>query len=82
MAKQKSKPQIMVGDVRYKLTEISEYIATIEFLNRKYRDALAFAEKHIKSGKAWDQECENVTGEALCPKPPKGFTEGPEIPLR
>lgn len=80
MGGQKSKPQIIVGDVRYKLTEISEFIAALESLNRKYRDALAFAEKHIKSGKAWDRECEKLIGVALRPKPPEGFTEGPGIP--
>jgi hypothetical protein len=82
MDRQKSKPQIMVGDVKSRLTEVAEFITTIESLNRQYREALAFAEKQIKSGKAWDEECENVIGEALRPKPPKGFTGGPEIPLR
>jgi hypothetical protein len=76
MGEPKSKPNIVVGDVRLFLRGISDYIDALEFLNRKYRDALAFAEKHIKSGKAWDRECEKVIGEALRPKPPKGFTEG------
>jgi hypothetical protein len=61
----------MIVDSKYWLKGISAYFDALESLNRKYRDALAFAEKRIKSGEGWNQECENVIGEALRPKRPK-----------
>jgi hypothetical protein len=53
---------------------IPDYINVLKGIIGRYRSALFFIDEHMKAGKAWDQECEKVIGEALRPKPPKGLT--------
>ena len=56
------------------------FIDFLQARSHKFREALFFAEQHIKAGKPWDEECEKVIAEALYPKPPKRFAKGPAIP--
>jgi hypothetical protein len=46
------------------LERLSKYAKYVKVLH----SALEFAQERIKSGKAWDAECEKVFDEALRPK--------------
>lgn len=78
MDEQANKPQMAAIDLKGMIAAVPAYIDLLQARSHKFREALFFAEEHIKAGKPWDEECEKVIGEALRPKPPNGFYRGGE----